>query len=132
MPKRKRSETESLDYIKKKIKKLERKLLNSKRRSTSDSESSVELRAEQSVETDLIGDLLLDDEPRPSTSTSHPEPSQNAEVIQPTEENLGEEGPADPETQLDELTLEILGENPSMRPVKCSDQAVVGLIGLAL
>uniref|UniRef100_A0A2A4J6C6 Uncharacterized protein n=1 Tax=Heliothis virescens TaxID=7102 RepID=A0A2A4J6C6_HELVI len=118
MPKRKHEN--SVSYIKKKIKKLERKLLRGRRRSSSSSEQSSEPRDESFMDTENIAYVTDLDEPVPSTSASYLEPLQVSNVPEVAQEPPSQTTAVeaeiveieDPRQDLDETVLQILGTDP--------------------
>ncbi|CAK1595988.1 unnamed protein product [Parnassius mnemosyne] len=125
MPKRKCDDLDSLNYIKKKIKKLERKLLKSQRcRSSSPPDSvhkSTETQDDVINESENVEMLTADlDELEPTTGTSQwnsllalNAPEVTFEPPQPATEQPSPTEKEDQESQeLDETVLEILGTDP--------------------
>ncbi|PZC75670.1 hypothetical protein B5X24_HaOG205776 [Helicoverpa armigera] len=112
MPKRKRGD--SISYIRKKIKKLEKKLLKGCRRSSSSSEqSSSEPQDDKFMDLENPAYPVVDlDEPVPSTSASNiPEVTQEPPP-QSTAVEAGIIEIEDHQPDLDETVLQILGTDP--------------------
>ncbi|XP_072940982.1 uncharacterized protein [Epargyreus clarus] len=130
MPKRKRSDTDSLDYIKKKIKKLERKLLKGKRRrrnssSTDSSQLSNNLQDDIIIESDSVENSMVEtNEPGPSTRSDYqhsleptiedgtvPQPEVPIQALDGSNTDV-DKGAHTPIQELDDATLDILGADP--------------------
>ncbi|XP_072948702.1 uncharacterized protein [Epargyreus clarus] len=130
MPKRKRSDTDSLDYIKKKIKKLERKLLKGKRRrrnssSTDSSQLSNNLQDDIIIESGSVENSMVEtNEPGPSTRSDYqhsleptiedgtvPQPEVPIQALDGSNTDV-DKGAHTPIQELDDATLDILGADP--------------------